>query len=175
MWLYRPEAGRVLADGIPLDEIDLHHLHRQIGVVLQDGMVLPGTVFENIAYGRPGASADEVALAAERPGVDRFVGELPEGYETQLGDEGVRLLGGQRQRIAIARAFLREPRLLVLDEPSTSLDREATGALLATLRELPGRPAIVLVSHDDAVAEEADRVYRLRDGRQVGVESLAVP
>jgi ABC-type multidrug transport system fused ATPase/permease subunit len=164
--LYRPWRGRVLADGIPLAELDLRHLRRQIGVVLQDPVIFPGTVRGNIAYGRPDAGEDEIRRAAARATADDVVAELPDGYDTPVGDEGVLLSGGQRQRIAIARAMLGHPKLLILDEPTTYLDEPAAQRLLATLRE-PGGPGVLIVTHDDPITRQADRAYVLRYGRVV--------
>jgi len=163
--LYRPERGRVLADGVPFDELDLPALRRQIGVVLQDSVVFPGTVAQNIAYGRPGATDEEVRRAASLATVDLFVDELPAGYDTEVGEEGVLLSGGQRQRIALARALLATPALVILDEPTTHLDDAAINRLTANLRSLPGAPTLLVISHDLAVARSLDRVLHLRDGR----------
>jgi ABC-type multidrug transport system fused ATPase/permease subunit len=163
--LYRPVRGRVLADGVPLDELDVAALRRRIGVVLQDPLVFPTTVRENIAYGRPEATLEEVRAAARRATADEFVSALPEGYDTTVGDDGVRLSAGQRQRLAVARALLGEPALLILDEPTSSLDADAVRRLVATVRRLPGAPALLLISHDPAVTAAADRVCTLRDGR----------
>jgi ABC-type multidrug transport system fused ATPase/permease subunit len=165
--LYRPGEGAVLADGIPLDGVDVHSLRRRIGVVLQDPPLFPGTVRDNIAFGDPGATDEAVERAAAAATAAGFIDELPLGYETPVGDEGELLSGGQRQRIAIARALLREPRLVILDEPSTSLDRHATDALLQNLRALPEAPAVLLVTHDDVVARTAERTIAIRDGRIV--------
>jgi ATP-binding cassette subfamily B protein len=162
--LYRPDAGRVLAGGIPFDELDMGRLRRAIGVVLQDPVIFPGTVRDNIAYGRPDASDDEVRRAAAWATAD-FVEALPDGYATRVGDEGVRLSGGQRQRIAIARALLSCPALLILDEPTTHLDDAAINRLLENLRELPGSPTVIAVSHDPETELWADRVVHVRDGR----------
>jgi ABC-type multidrug transport system fused ATPase/permease subunit len=168
--LYRPGEGEVRADGVPYDELDLVALRRSMGVVLQDPVIFPGTVRANIAYGRPDATDEAVERAARLAGVDEVVAELPDGYDTEVGDEGQLLSGGQRQRIAIARALVAAPALLVLDEPSTHLDDRAIGSFMRVLSELPGRPTVVMISHDPALSARADVVARLRDGRLTAVE-----
>lgn len=165
---YRPERGTVLADGMPLDELDLPALRRRIGVVLQDPLVFPSTVRENIAYGRPEASLDEIRRAARRATADEFVTALARGYETEVGADGVRLSAGQRQRIAVARALLGDPALLILDEPTSSLDADAVRRLVDNIRRLPEAPGVLLISHDPAVTAAADRVCVLRAGRIEG-------
>jgi len=129
--LYRPDAGRVLADGVPYDELDIRALRRRMGVVLQDPIVFPGSIADNIAYGRPGATLDEIRRAGELATADAFVQRLPGGYDTEAGDDGNLLSGGQRQRIAIARALMTKPSLLILDEPTTHLD-DASSARYST-------------------------------------------
>jgi ATP-binding cassette subfamily B protein len=173
--LYRPERGRVLADGVPFDELDLRALRRQIGVVMQDPLLFPGSIRENIAYGRPDLGDAAIRVAAGRAAATAFIEALPEGYDTQVGDEGVRLSGGQRQRIALARALLSEPALLVLDEPTTHLDEAAIAALIESLEELPTAPTILLVTHDPDVAAHAERIVHLRDGGIVRIEPRATP
>jgi ABC-type bacteriocin/lantibiotic exporter with double-glycine peptidase domain len=163
--LYRPDSGIVRADGVPYDEIDMTSLRRRIGVVLQDPPIFPGTVRENIAFGQPHVTDEAVQRAAETATAAHFINDLPLGYDTRVGDEGELLSGGQRQRIAIARALLRDPRLVILDEPSTSLDRHATDRLLRNLRELPESPAVLLVTHDEVVSRAAERTIVIRDGR----------
>jgi ABC-type multidrug transport system fused ATPase/permease subunit len=172
--LYRPDAGRVLADGIALDELDLPDLRRQIGVVLQDAVLFPGSIGENIAYGRPDASRDEVLAAARAATAAELVERLPRGYDTEVGREGGLLSGGEGQRVALARAILGRPALLVLDEPTTFLDDAAIGTLLDNLRALPGSPTVLTVTHDPAVAAWADRVVELRGGRVRGEATSAV-
>ena len=162
--LYAPADGGVLADDIPLDQLEIGSLRPQMGVVPQDPLLLPASVRDNIAFGRPTATAAEVEAAAARAGAHGFIASLPGGYEAPIGDDGVLLSGGQRQRIALARALLGQPALLMLDEPSTHLDHEGTADLLAALRDLERRPSVLLVAHDPALAEAADRVLELRDG-----------
>jgi ABC-type bacteriocin/lantibiotic exporter with double-glycine peptidase domain len=163
--LYAPQRGAVRADGIPFDELDVPVLRGGIGVVLQDPMILPATVRENIAYGRPDATDGEIERAAQRAGASDFVATLADGYETSVGEDGVLLSGGQRQRLAIARALLSEPKLLMLDEPTTHLDEAGAHHLLRTLLDSSSRPTILIISHDPQIAAEVDRVLVLRDGR----------
>jgi ABC-type multidrug transport system fused ATPase/permease subunit len=165
--LYRPQAGRLLADDVPYEELDIRSLRRQIGVVLQDPVILPGTIAENIAYARPDATEDAIRTAAANATAAEFIEDLKDGYATIVGDEGSGLSGGQRQRIAIARALLGAPALLVLDEPTTYLDESAMTTLLARLMSLPQSPTVLLVTHDPQVAGHVERVIELRDGRVV--------
>ena len=162
--LYRPSRGRLLADGVPYDELDLDELRHSIGIALQDPIVFTGTVLENIAYGRGETTEAEARLAADSAAAG-FVDDLPDGLQTEVGDEGFRLSGGQRQRLAIARALLHRPSFVVLDEPSTYLDRATIDALMDNLASLPQSPTILIVTHDPELAEAMDRVLPLRDGR----------
>jgi ATP-binding cassette, subfamily B, bacterial len=163
--LYRPAGGRVLLDGVPLDELDLRHVRRQMGVVLQDPVILRGTIRDNIAYGERAASPAAIEAAARLATAADFVETLPAGYETQVGDEGELLSGGQRQRIAMARALLGEPAVLLLDEPTTYLDERAIEAFLERLDELPDAPTVLMVTHSDHALSFAGRVVELREGR----------
>ena len=173
--LYRPDSGRLLADGFPYDDLDLAVVRRRIGVVLQDQVIFPGSIAENIAYGTPGAGHEQIARAARAATAHDFIESFPDGYATAVGDEGARLSSGQRQRIAIARALVREPRLLVFDEPTSHLDDATAGQLMENLRELPGAPGLLLISHDPAIVGVADRVLRIRDGGLVTPGRLAAP
>jgi ABC-type bacteriocin/lantibiotic exporter with double-glycine peptidase domain len=161
---YRPQRGAVLADGVPYDELDLRALRRAIGVVSQRPEFFAGTIRENIAYGAPGATPEEIEAAARLALAHEVIVELPAGYDTQIGEHGVRLSGGQSQRIAIARALLGRPKLLILDEPTNHLDASAVARLMRGLSELPDRPGLLVISHDPEVLECAARVYHLRDG-----------
>jgi ABC-type bacteriocin/lantibiotic exporter with double-glycine peptidase domain len=166
--LYEPGRGELRADDVPYRELNISNLRRQVGVVLQDPVLLPGTLGENIAYSRPEASAAEIRAAAQAATAADFIEDLPEGYATRIGDEGTGLSGGQRQRVAIARALLGAPVLLILDEPTTYLDQAGVTALMARLMALPQTPTVLLVTHDPDVAGHVERVIELRDGQIVG-------
>lgn len=163
--LYRPWSGTLRVDGEPLEEIDVRGLRRQAGALLQEGAAMRGTVAENIAFGRPDASRGEVERAATLAALSEFVDELPSGYETEIGDEGVRLSAGQRQRIALARALLGSPPLLMLDEPTSHLDPATADLVLDNLMGIEPRPTLLLVTHDPLVAQRADRMVEVRGGR----------
>lgn len=167
--LYRPQAGRLTADDIPYDDLDLRDLRRQIGVVLQDPVIFPATIRENISYGRADVTDEEIRRAAGWATAD-FFDDLPGGLETDAGDEGGLLSGGQRQRIAIARALFGCPALLVLDEPTTHLDDASVVRLMENLRHLPREPALLVITHDLEVARQADTIHDLRDGRIVATD-----
>jgi ABC-type bacteriocin/lantibiotic exporter with double-glycine peptidase domain len=163
--LAAPATGEVLADGRPFGELDLRALRRQVGVVLQRSGLFFGTIRANLAYGNEQATDEEIVAAARLAGADGFVRALPAGYDTQVGEGGVMLSGGESQRLAIARALLRRPRALILDEPTNHLDVGAVRALLEGLRALPEAPTIVVVSHDERLVAFADEVWRIEDGR----------
>jgi ATP-binding cassette subfamily B protein len=170
--LYRPWRGTAEADGVPYDELDMRALRRSIGFVPQRPILFSASIAENIAYGTGDLGASRVREAARLATVDEFVGRLDRGYRTPVGDEGDLLSGGERQRIAIARALVREPAVLVLDEPTSSLDRQAMSQVLANLRTLAYEPAVLVITHDQTLIEDADRVVALA-GRPA--EQLAAP
>lgn len=161
---YRPTEGELSFGGVPYDQLDVEVLRDRIGVVMQDAMLFAGTIRENLTYGRADATDAEVIDAATLATAHAFIAEMPLGYDTPVGEGGAFLSGGQRQRLALARALLRQPRLLVLDEPTNHLDQATVAALLDRIRDLPGQPAIVLISHDPHVIDQADTVYRVEDG-----------
>jgi ABC-type multidrug transport system fused ATPase/permease subunit len=161
---YRPQRGTLSADGVPYERLDLVELRRRIGVVMQHPAIFAGTVRENIAYGWPEATMEEIAHAARLAQADEFIRALPQGYDTPIGEEGMMLSGGEVQRIAIARALLRRPRLLILDEPTNHLEGAAVKRLLETLSSLAERPGVVIISHDREVLRYVDRVYQLEGG-----------
>jgi ATP-binding cassette subfamily B protein len=162
---YRPTSGSLLAAEMPYDTLDIRVLRQRVATVAQDPVLFSATVAENIGYGEPAADRTRIARAAQMAAADEFIAQLPDGYDTPIGDEGDLLSGGQRQRIAIARALLRAPELLILDEPTANLDRRSVADLLRMLQESasPER-AVIVISHDPEVVVAADRVYSLRDG-----------
>jgi len=161
---YRPQGGRLLADGIPYDDLDLAELRRAFGVVMQHPTLFAGTIRENIAYGCPEATLDDIRRAARIALADEFVEKLPDGYNTQVGEQGVLLSGGEAQRIAIARACVRRPRVLLLDEPTNNLEGSVVERLMENLRPLEGRPALVTISHDRDALRHARELYCLDNG-----------
>jgi len=161
-----PTAGRVLIDGRDARDCALDWLRAQVTMLLQDTVLFTGTVRENIAYGSD-ASDDEIAAAARAAVAHAFICELPDGYDTELGPQGVGLSGGQRQRIGIARTLLRDPPILLLDEPTTALDAAAEAQLLDGLKTLMRGRTTILVSHSPRLTRLADRVVRLDRGRVV--------
>jgi ABC-type multidrug transport system fused ATPase/permease subunit len=161
---YRPQRGTLSADGVPYDRLDLVELRRRIGVVMQHPTFFAGTVRENIAYGWPEATMEEIAHAARIAQADEFIRALPQGYDTPIGEGGMLLSGGEVQRIAIARALLRRPRLLILDEPTNHLEGAAVRRLLDSLAGLEERPGVLIISHDREVLRYVDRVHTIAGG-----------
>jgi ATP-binding cassette subfamily B protein/subfamily B ATP-binding cassette protein MsbA len=163
---YDPTLGRVLLDGRDLRDCSLAWLRRQVGLVLQDTVLFSGTVAENIAYGID-ARQDEIEAAAKAAGAHGFISQLPEGYETALGPRGIGLSGGQRQRIAIARTLLRDPAILVLDEPTTGLDAESEAQVLDGLNSLMRGRTTIIISHSPRLLRYAERPVSIENGRIV--------
>jgi len=161
---YRPITGNIFADNIPYDDLDIVELRRYIGVVMQSPALFSGTILENISYGASAYDKNQVIHAARVAMADEFVSKLPQGYDTEIGEDGVRLSGGERQRLAIARALLRRPKLLILDEPTNHLDRAAVSELMESLDNLVDRPSILMISHNAGVVGHADEVYQLEKG-----------
>ena len=165
--LYDPTAGRVLVDGRDVREYTLRSLRGQSGVVLQDSLLFAASIRENIAYGAPDVSDEEIEAAARLANAHEFITCLPEGYDTVVGERGVTLSGGQRQRIAIARAAVRDSRILILDEPATGLDEVNAGEVIDALERLSDRRTTFYITHDLQLAERADVVLVLDHGRIV--------
>jgi len=161
---YRPLRGQVVADGVPYEELNLSELRRGIGVVMQHPTFFPGTILDIITYGNPDANLDEVRRAARLALADEFIQRLPNGYQTEVGEDAMMLSGGEAQRLAIARALLRQPKVLVLDEPTNHLEMSAIDRLMSNLSRIENRPAIVTISHDAQVLRHAGIVYSLEDG-----------
>lgn len=158
---YEPQAGRITIDGVDISDLTLASLRRNIGLVQQDIFLFADSVANNIAYGRPGATEAEIEQAARLAEADRFVEQLPEKYATQLGERGVKLSGGQKQRIAIARVFLKNPPILILDEATSSLDNETERAIQGALNDLSQNRTTLVVAHRLATIRHVDRIVVL--------------
>ncbi|HYP88212.1 MAG TPA: ABC transporter ATP-binding protein [Polyangiaceae bacterium] len=165
--LYDVSEGKVTVDGIDVRDYSLTALRSSIGLVQQESFAFSGSVRDNIAYGRPDASLDEVVAAARAAHADEFIARLPDGYETQLGERGVNLSGGQRQRLSIARALLKDPRILVLDEATSSLDAESERTVQAALEVLMQGRTCFIIAHRLSTIRNADRIVVLAHGRLV--------
>jgi ATP-binding cassette, subfamily B, bacterial len=165
--LYHPTRGALFAEGIVYDEIAIQDVRVRVGAVMQDPLIFAGTVRENITYGAAEITEEQLERACRLATAYEFIQALPQGLDTPVGEEGKLLSGGQRQRIALARALLREPALLILDEPTNHLDAASITTLMENLKTLDPRPAVLLISHDLNVAQQADAVYELREGQLV--------
>jgi ABC transporter fused permease/ATP-binding protein len=162
---YDPDSGQVLIDGRDARQFPLAELRGQMALVPQDVLLFGGTIADNIAYGKPGATAAEIESAAHRANAHDFIVTFPEGYQTTVGERGVKLSGGQRQRVAIARAILRDPAVLVLDEATSSLDSESESLVQQALDELMKDRTSVIIAHRLATVRGADRIFVIQDGQ----------
>ena len=165
--LLRPQRGEVWIDDLPMRDIDAKAWRSMIGYVPQETFLFHDTVMANVALGETDLSRAEVETALRRAEAWEFVAALPDGLDTAVGERGARLSGGQRQRIAIARALVRDPALLILDEATTALDPETEAGIVATVQRLAGKVTVLSISHQPAMREAADIVYRLEKGRAV--------
>lgn len=164
---YDPAAGQIVLDGVPIQRMDLQALRARIGTVPQDPVIFSSSAMDNIRYGKPDASDEEVRAAARAAFADEFIVQLPEGYHTYLGERGVRLSGGQRQRIAIARAMLKNPPLLLLDEATSALDAQSERMVQAALESAMKDRTTLVIAHRLATVQKADLIVVLDHGRLV--------
>ncbi|KAA0010078.1 ABC transporter ATP-binding protein [Billgrantia pellis] len=162
---YDPEAGQVRIDGQPIAEVSLHSLRQAIGLVSQDVYLFEGTVRDNIAYGRPEASEAEVVAAARTAEAWEFIQALPQGLDTQVGERGVRLSGGQRQRLSLARALLKDPPILVLDEATSAVDNETEAAIQRSLAKIGHGRTVIMIAHRLSTIVHADQIVVIEGGR----------
>ena len=161
---YDVDAGQILIDGQDVRDVTQRSLREAIGMVQQEVYLFDGTIAENIAYGRPDATLDEIRAAARAANADGFVMELPDGYDTQVGERGARLSGGQKQRIAIARVFLKDPRVLILDEATSALDNESERAVQESLERLAHGRTTLVIAHRLSTIKNADEIVTIADG-----------
>lgn len=160
---YEIDSGKVTIDGIDITKMTLESLRRNIGIVAQDVFLFTGTIYENIAYGKPDATQEEVEKAAERANIHEFITSLPDGYRTYIGEKGVKLSGGQKQRISIARAFLKNPPILILDEATSALDNATEQAIQKSLEALCAGRTTLVVAHRLSTIRNADEIIVIDD------------
>jgi ATP-binding cassette subfamily B protein len=165
--LYDPDEGSVAVDGADVREVDVGSLRSEIAFVADDSFLFTASVAENIAYARAGATREEVETAARRAQADGFIRDLPDGYETRVGERGLTLSGGQRQRVAIARALLADPRILILDDATSSVDATTEAAIKAGLREAMAGRTTFIIAHRLSTVSLADEIVVLDGGRIV--------
>ena len=155
---YDVTGGRITVDGKDVRTLTLKSLRSQIGMVQQDVYLFCGTIRDNIAYGRPGASQEEIEEAAKRANIHDFITGLPDGYDTYVGERGTRLSGGQKQRISIARVFLKNPPILILDEATSALDNESERWIQQSLEELSKNRTTITIAHRLSTIRNADEI-----------------
>jgi subfamily B ATP-binding cassette protein HlyB/CyaB len=165
--LYVPESGRVIVDGVDLAQVDPAWLRRQIGVVLQDNVLFNRSVRDNIALADPAMPTERVIAAAKLAGAHDFVLELPEGYDTIVGERGSSLSGGQRQRIAIARALISDPRILIFDEATSALDYESERTVQQNMAQIARDRTVFVIAHRLSALRMADRIITIDRGRLI--------
>ncbi len=161
---YDPIGGRVLIDGVDIATMKLAALRGQIGFVLQETVLFRGTIRENIAYGHPGATDDQIVAAAKLANADEFISRMPHGYETVVGERGDTLSGGQRQRIGIARAVIRNSPIMILDEPTAALDTESEKLVIEGLERLMKGRTVIMIAHRLSTLRDADKIIVLEGG-----------
>jgi len=162
--LYAPQEGRITIDGVPQEDLDIRGLRRRCAIVMQDNLLLSGTIGENIRFGRPEADDRDVRRAAQEANALEFIDQLEDGLDTHVGERGVSLSGGQRQRIAIARALLRDPRILILDEATSALDYESEKLVQEALERLAQGRTTLTIAHRLSTVRKARMIVVLRNG-----------
>jgi ATP-binding cassette subfamily B protein len=164
---YDVTGGEIRIDGVPLQRLALGSFRRQVGMVLQDPFLFHGTIIENIRYGLPEASLSEVIAAARAANAHDFICRLPNGYETVVGERGHTLSGGERQRVSIARAILHDPRILILDEATSSVDTETEHQIQEALNRLVAGRTVIAIAHRLSTLKRATRLFVLKEGRLI--------
>jgi ATP-binding cassette subfamily B protein len=172
---YDPTAGDIQLDGIDLRDLRLEDLRRQFALVMQDPVLFSTTIAENIGYARPNAKQEERIAAAQAANAHEFIVKLPQGYQTQVGERGIQLSGGQRQRIAIARAFLADSPVLILDEPTSAVDAEAEAVIVDAIRRLMRGRTVILITHRSSLLQSCSSLVALENGRLVSDTTRVTP
>ena len=162
---YEPNSGRILVDGTDISQVTMDSLRKNIAPVLQDTFLFNGTVAENIGYARPDATQDEIIAAAKAANIHNDIMQMPEGYDTPVGERGMRLSGGQKQRLAIARAILRKAPIIILDEATASVDVETEQQIQKAIAGIAGRRTIIAIAHRLSTIRNADRILVIEDGK----------
>ncbi|MBM4433204.1 MAG: ABC transporter ATP-binding protein, partial [Chloroflexi bacterium] len=166
---YRPNTGEIYFDGRPATEYDLNSLRRRIGYVSQSTLLLSGTILENLKYGNPDASEDQVIQAARSAGIHEFIRNLPNGYHTTIGERGINLSEGQKQRISIARALVKDPDILVLDEPTSALDSKTEMTILDSIPTVMGGKTLFIIAHNPCTIQNSHRILLLNESRLIAI------
>lgn len=171
--LYKPSRGTLFVNGVPYEEVDIRSLRARMAILPQNPFLFPGTIRDNLTYGLTACGDEALREALQCSGASAFVDELADGLETEIGEQGILLSGGQRQKLMLARALLRKPDFLIFDEPTNHLDEEAIATLLFNLARLPYRPAVLMISHNPIALRHSSRAWRLEDGclREAALES----
>jgi ABC-type multidrug transport system fused ATPase/permease subunit len=162
---YEPSEGTIKFDGIDAKALDLEHLRKHLAIVPQEVMLFADTIYENIRFGKPTATSDEIQLAAQQANAWEFIQGFPDGMQTQVGDRGIQLSGGQKQRIAIARAILKNPSILILDEATSALDSASEQLVQEALDRLMVNRTAVVIAHRLSTVRKADKILVLQDGQ----------
>ena len=165
---YRPQKGQILIDGLPAPEYELNSLRRRIGYVPQSPTLLAGTIEENLRYGDPEANAAQIERAARAAGIHDFIASLPMGYQSPVGERGINFSEGQKQRLAIARALVKDPDIVVLDEPTSALDSRTEESIFASLPELVRGKTLFIIAHRLSTIRQSDRILCFDDKGLVG-------
>jgi len=168
---YEIETGAIKINDIDIKELDLHFLRNIFAIVPQDPIIFSGSIFENIAYGKPSSTREEVEIAAKQAEIFDFINSLPQKFETFVGEKGVRLSGGQKQRIAIARAFLKNPKILLLDEATSALDAENEYLIQKAIERLGENRSVIMISHRPSTIKNSKKILLLEEGQIVGFGS----
>ena len=172
---YDPTAGQILLDGLDLRDYKLADLRNQFAIVLQEPVLFSTSIAENIAYGRPSAGEGEIIAAAKAANAHDFIARLPQGYQTLVGERGMRLSGGERQRVSIARAFLIDAPILILDEPTSSVDVKTEAAIVEAMERLMRGRTTFIITHRTSALKHCDLILKIEHGRVLRMDRVAEP